>query len=387
MHIRTANVLALVGSLALAGEQVRPPGPEVQPRERHRVIEAIARLKMPSSAARQRALRTIERFAEKAIRPLVLAARHDDPVLRARVAHALGRVGKGDRDALFALTTLLRDPEAPVRREAITALGQTGDRSHIAELEKRLDDRVQAVRGDAVHAIAELAGDDAPQHLAELLKHEGPAVRRAALAELLERKPSRLSPLLPSLLKDPDPGVRADAADALARTKKEKAVPPLLALLDDQSPRVRAAAVMALKDAKAKEAVPRLMDLVKDPDESVRLEAISALGLLDHQRVAVEPLMKLLTGPSKRVRERAAFALGLLGRQRGTGDRYAPRARKAVPALIQRLDDDAPDVRHKAHLALRLILDGTVPFDPHGSAERRQKAMAQWQRLWRKTRQ
>ena len=73
----------------------------------------------------------------------------------------------------------------------------------------------------------------------------------------------------------------------------------------------------------------------------------------------------------------------LLGRQRDKADRYYPRARKAVPALIQLLADDDPGVRQKAHLALRLILGGSVEFSPRGSVEERQKAMADWQALWR----
>jgi HEAT repeat protein len=369
-------------SAVFAGEA---PGPAEPDREAaHRVIEALERLKSPDRKERLRALETFQRFPDKAVRPLVLAARSDDAALRARIANALGLVGKGDRDALFALTTMLRDPDAFVRREAIAALTKAGDASHVPALTPLLEDHVESVRTDAVQALAALEPEKAVARLTELLKHKDARVRRAALAELLAKKAPGLDALLPPLLQDEDAGMRTDAASALAKLKGAEAAGTFLGLLGDKDPTVRAAAVAALKDLKAAQAVPRLVDLLQDPSEAVRAEAISALGVLDADRVSVQPLIAVLSGAPNRLRERAAMALGLLGRPRGKGDAKAAVARRAVPALIPLLGDDDAGVRQKAHLALKLMLGGSVTFNPAGSVEERQKAIEQWQDVWSK---
>ena len=151
-------LLALVFSIRVVGLAGEAP-PERRARrddEAHRVVEAIARLKLPNRKDRLRALETIKRFPDKAIPVLVRAARNDDPVVRARVANALALVGKGDRDALFALGVLLNDPDAFVRREALAAMAKAGDASHMAQVEALLADGQESVRGDAVRAAAAL---------------------------------------------------------------------------------------------------------------------------------------------------------------------------------------------------------------------------------------
>ena len=351
----------------------------------HRVVEAIARLKLPDGAEGVRAHKTIEKSPPHANPYLARAARSDDALFRARVAHALGRAGKGSRDALFALAELLKDPDAFVRREAILALSTAGDASHVAAIEPLLADPVAAVRRDAVGAVAALAGRGALDRLRALLRHEDAAVRRAALAELVARKAPDLGTLAPPLLKDPDAGVRLDATGALASSGGASAT-LLMGLLSDKDALVRAAAVSALRGAGAKEAVARLIELLDDPSQGVRAAAISALGQLDQERVAVGPLIDQLTGASKRCRERAILALGFLGRRRGKRDVRYKRAWRAVPVLIQMIGDEDPDIRQKAHLALRFMLGENVVFNPRGSVDGRQKAMAEWQAVWQKKR-
>ena len=97
------------------------------------------------------------------------------------VAHELALVGKGDRDALFALAVLLKDPDAFVRREAVVAMSKAGDSFHIPQIEALLIDRQEAVRAEAVRAVAAL--DHAPQHhdrharcaamIADIKRHQG----------------------------------------------------------------------------------------------------------------------------------------------------------------------------------------------------------------------
>jgi len=368
----------------------------------HRVVEAIARLKLPDRKERLRALETIKRFPEKAIPYLVRAARHDDPVFRARVANALGLVGKGGRDALWALAVLLKDPDTFVRREAIAALVNAGDASHIPQVEPLLADSQEVVRADAVRALAQLEPDKAPERMKALLKHDDARVRRTALSCLVEREAPGLGELLPGLLRDADGGMRGDAAavladrawrkvveaavkikapkarqrfyDAAARTdpRVRQAADTMIGLLSDPDPYVRTTAICRLKQMRARQAIPRLLGLLADENEDVRAEAISALGVL-RATTALRALITHLTAPSKRLRERAAFALGFFGKQ----------ARPAVPGLILLLSDADKGVRQKADLALRMILRTSVGFQAGASQERRQEAIRKWQEVWR----
>lgn len=351
------------------GQQEPAPG-----RERpHRVVEAIVRLKLPERKERLRALKTIQRFPEKAIPYLIKAARSDDALFRARVANALGLVGKGDRDALWALAALLKDPDTMVRREAIAALVRAGDKSHVSTIRPLVNDRQGAVRADAVGAIAALDPERAAANTKELLGHDDPQVRRAALAELLRLKPDGLADLVARLVGDADPGVRGDAAAALPRLAGKTCVPKLLELLGDPSPYVRSVAVVGLKRLGAREAVPRLLELLDDKDEGVRCEAVAALGAL-RAGVAIRPLVGQLTASSARVRERSAFALGL----------FRGEAQLAVPGLIMLLDDKDEGVRQKADLALRLVLGTKVGYEAGAPREQRLEAIARWQQAWRK---
>jgi len=339
----------------------------------HRVVEAIARLKLPARAERLQALETIKRFPDKAIPYLVKAARDEDPVLRARVANALSLVGKGERTALWAIGILLKDPDTFVRREAIAALVKAGDASHVPQIEAMLADQQEPVRADAVVAIADLEPARAAERLKAFLAHADARVRRTAMAELLSRKDPALAEIVPRMLKDPDPGVRGDAVAALARLRAKDSVPTLIDLLGDAAPYVRVTTIAALKDLQAGQAAPRLIGLLNDPSEEVRAEAISALGSL-HVKAAIPALVAQLAAPSKLLRERAAFTLGL----------FRDAALSAAPDLISLLADADEGVRQKADLALRLILRTNVGFQPGAAADHRQQAIAKWQEAVRK---
>lgn len=374
VRLRALVVIASVSLRAAAGEpaEAEPPRHDDEP---HRVVEAIVRLKLPDRKERLRALETIKRFPDKAIPYLLKAARNDDALFRARVANALGLVGKGERDALWALAVLLKDPDTMVRREAIAALARAGDASHVKQIEPLLADREATVRADAVRAVAELEPPKAIERLKGFLQHADARVRRTALEELVRRQAPDLSALLPPLLKDADGGVRGDAVAALASVAPKDATAQLVELLGDAEPYVRSTTLAALKRLGARETVPRILGLLQDPSEDVRAEAISALGVLGGQE-AVTPLLGQLAAPSKQLRERAALSLGFL----------RDKARPAVPGLIQLLSDGDEGVREKADLGLRLILRTTVGFQAGASLEHRQEAIAKWQEAWTKAR-
>ncbi len=91
--------------------------------------------------------------------------------------------------------------------------------------------------------------------------------------------------------------------------------------------------------------VDPLLRVIADPDEAVRLRVVDALGNLRDPRV-IEPLLARLTqDESVDVRARAASALGNQG------------SSEAADALLDALNDGAPEVRGAVAEALGLLLD------------------------------
>ena len=139
------------------------------------------------------------------------------------------------------------------------------------------------------------------------------------------------------------------------------AVPALIQLLQDQKASIRRNAASALGQIgpEAKDAVSALIQSLQDQDEWVRSNTAWALGMIGIP-VAIKAvegevpvLIKALQDQeaSKSVHVMAAWTLGNIGE--GAVD--------AVPALMQALKDQNPDVRNNAAWALAKIGEDAVP--------------------------
>ncbi len=116
-----------------------------------------------------------------------MAAADPDARVREEAVTALGDVGGSE--ARSALELALIDPDRDVRKAAIeglTALGGDESARALAIVQSDGDPRL---RQDAVHALGEIGGATSTQLLRQALLDEDPAVRQAA-AELLEQVPA-----------------------------------------------------------------------------------------------------------------------------------------------------------------------------------------------------
>jgi HEAT repeat protein len=187
------------------------------------------------------------------------------------LAEALGRLG--DRRALPAVLTLLRDQDQEVRQSAADALGKLGDDSVVENLLMGMVDEHMGVRQAAARSLvmvepywerSERVRAFLPQ-LQEAVSNRDPGVQVAAAA-LLRRLTGRtaaeflaseaklpaqegdeLTDLLQRLLSDHDEYVRLAAAEALGRLQLPACVPPLQTALRDQSKWVQQAAERGLE--------------------------------------------------------------------------------------------------------------------------------------------
>jgi len=131
---------------------------------------------------------------------------------------------------------------------------------------------------------------------------------------------------------------------------------------------VAAPAVAAAPPAAWKKFLPDLTSA----EETVRWDAVSALG--DANDPAVVPhVVPMLKDPTWVVRMAAARVLG-----------EKLRAREAVPALIEALDDTEPAVRESAWIALRAITGKDFKFDSSAPEAERSKRVKAWSDWWKK---
>lgn len=290
--------------------------------------------------------------------------------VRSQAAYALAQIGPAARDAVPALREALRTRSSPVFPLAYALWNITGRVDWVVpELVDLLDEsntpgeevfmllaRIGPAAQGAVPALRRYLTDiprpafvDPTLSAVQALGWIGPGARPAV-------------PDLEKLLDSKWPEQRKSAALALWRIDRRarQAVPVLVEVLKggrssaaapagvEAAPSVRAQAAEALGviGAEAREAIPALREASQDQDRDLRVAAAASLWCLEGDAAAVPPvLLAALRGEDGLVPQMAVEALGRLG----------PRARAAVPAIRDLLDNEDIGLRHAAAAALRQI--------------------------------
>jgi HEAT repeat protein len=277
--------------------------------------------------------------------------------LRARAAHALGRLGPPARPAAPDLGEALKDPDPTVRHHAAVALIRLGPGAAdaVPALIATLQNKDDALLRAQAAAGLEAAGNRATQAvgpLVEALEDPDKAVRARAAAALgaIGTGGREVVVALSKRLKDPDKAVRGYAAQALWAVDRQApvAILTLVDLLhsDDADQRLFAAQALAKMKRDAKVAYRALHDAGNDPDDRVREAIDDALTQVGPPAEAdVGLLTRALTSDEPRYRVDAAQVLALVG----------PGAKAAVPTLCAALRDKDPDLRAAAAEALGKI--------------------------------
>jgi RNA polymerase sigma factor (sigma-70 family) len=250
----------------------------------------------------------------------------------------------------------LKDRSASYRKEASEAL------AGIAEVEPKiipvivssLKDRDSRVWMAAAQALGEL-GPQARTAVPALIRRlkEGKSVEERWLTvRALSYIGPAAVPAVAELLQVPNPDIRFFAIGALSGGGPT-AVPLLVKALKDENREVRVRAVKALGEmgTSPRAAVVALLEVLRQ-DRSLRIPVIGALGSLSAEAGSVIPaLARFLADENPDVRSEAARAL----------TRFGPRARAAVPALVQafkskdRHVNGEEDARKAVAAALRRI--------------------------------
>lgn len=264
---------------------------------------------------------------------------------RARAAWDLGQLGLTDvpegepepatavslrAAAADALLPAVFDPEAPVRRAAVEALGKTGGANIENTLQSAATDIDPGVRGEVALSL----------------------FRMRFLKRVPEYSTASLNKLL-TLANDADPEVRWRANYAFSRFPDARAEKTLMQASKDPDKVTRLFAVRSLSK------LGRRVDvsLLFDPDLYVRAEAAAAFGAA---KAAGEIPLSVYLDSSAHVRAAAADAVA------ATGDAGL------TPRLEKMADSDSPLPRGRALIALaKLGGVSSAPFlersrkDPH----------------------
>ncbi len=255
----------------------------------------------------------------------------EDAASRAKAAWDLGQLGLAERpdgepetaasilvraEAAAALTPAIFDPEAPVRRAVVEALGKTGGLEIEGTLLSAGTDVDAGVRGETALAL----------------------FRRRFLKRVPEYSTASLNKLL-SLAEDRDPEVRWRAAYAFTRFPDPRAEKTLTTAAKDADKNVRLFAVRALaKLGRSADAA-----LLSDPDLYVRAEAAASFGAA---KAAQDMPLSVYSDPSAHVRAAAADAVAATGRAELAG------------RLEKMADGDGPMPRGRALIALAKLRGG-----------------------------
>ncbi len=132
------------------------------------------------------------------------------------------------------------------------------------------------------------------------------------------------------------------------------AVPPLIDLLKNNDPDIRSTARDCLGNIgpAAKAAVPLLVQFINDTNRIVRWDTMINLGRINMEPEVVVPVLMENLNPTNALLSTTIFVLG----------EFREKAKPAVPALLQYLNDKNNFVRNEATNALKQI-------DPEAAAK------------------
>ncbi len=266
---------------------------------------------------------------------------------------ALGEAGPKAKGATNDLAKLVASKEPQIRMQALITLGEIGPdaKSAAPAIIKALGDEQMSTRYAATFALGKIGAKEAIPELSKQLDSKDNFLKMVSAWSLAKISPTDIPTvqaaikMLGAALKDPDKHVRAAAARGLfeLNVSREQMLPLISELVEDKDPTVRAHVVDAMASLGEK-ALPRLIKaLSSDDTQGIAVAVIRQLG--PKAKDAVPNLIEELKDPDAAYRRDVCLALAAIG----------PDAKDAVSALLKTLGDENLSVRHVAIYALGKI--------------------------------
>jgi len=289
---------------------------------------------------RRAAVESLPNFQETIVLPVLKTAILDEsPKIRAAAAQSLGNL-----ESVAAVPELMRamnDSDMWVRYYAARALGQIRSPDSIDALAAALrSDSANQVRIAAADALGAIGGRRTVALLAPFVNYEDRDLTRAALLALgVVSHPDALEPIL-SALRSNDSSRRIDAVRAIASRRDHDAAEALQwTAAADNVEAVAEAAIEELAGMATPESIGALLRLTSDR----RLREMAIVHISGLGRSHLERIKDGLSSPQLETRRAVVEALGRM------------KHPEASEALSIALDDDRPEVRLAALIALRRL--------------------------------
>lgn len=269
-----------------------------------RAIEAVvAALKDNDAQVRQSAMSMLWSLNTQQVCQLAMELLKDPDVNIRRQMVGILR-NKYDNSVVDPLLIALKDTDASVRRTAIEGLSNSNDQRGQTALQEVLkNDTDKEVRIAAAKAVIQMS-NNAPELFFTLVKSPDADIRKAAIDGVNRTDEARTIDALLAALKDDDAGIRASAAKKLNNARDPRVIDPLIAALKDASLDVRVGATQALGAYHEVRVGEALVAQVKDADERLRSATLGALMQNPHPKVA-DIMLEALNDPSQYVRHMA----------------------------------------------------------------------------------
>lgn len=315
------------------------------------VQNAVEDLDSEEAFVRGEAARTLQKnpdLARPAIPKLVEAIKDDDQTVGILVANALGEIGESAIAPIVASFEQLEDRHLHVAMRALIRIGPAALPSLVNVLQS--DDHVR--RLVAARSIGQIQGDIslAVPKLIESLSHKDAEFRNEVIHTLAYLHAGSAQPyvsLLIEKLHDEQETTREAAARVLAAlgAGATAALPELETLMIDESESVRKAAFQAVRQVAqgSPKALEIFLSKLNDARPSVRVLALQHLIWDEDLPEIDQALVKCLRDKAADVRIAA-----LLDIQYGWSKLNRGNPQTLLPAVIELLEEDRPDIRMNA---------------------------------------
>jgi HEAT repeat protein len=309
----------------------------------------------------------LQRMGKLAIPALIESLKPEK--LQLRVLPIISAIGPDAKEAVPALTGLLRSKNAESRREVILALASIGPdaRGTSPDLIKALGEKEFAHRPAAAFALGKIGSKEAIPAIKEALKTPNNHVLRLAcvwsLLQLDPSNPEYAALALPELIEameNEKPEIRREAARALGKmgSGARSAVGTLQQRLRDKDYETRRASLIALAEigADSEPAVEEIALIFNQGEPSLRPIACYALGRIGNPAKSEVPrIRRMLQSRNGHEKTVAAWSLVQIAPDAETVD-------TAIPLLAAGLAHaENPDVRVAMAQALGKV-GGTSPI-------------------------
>jgi len=300
----------------------------------------LDRLHDASEKVRRAAVESLANLQDHRVFTALITAIHDEsPRIRMAAAQSLGQLE--NVAAVLELVHALEDSDAWVRYYAARALAQIRSPESIDALAAALrEDNATQVRIAAADALGAIGGRRAVSILAPFVDFADRDLARAALLALgVVGHPDALHPIR-SALRSNDDSCRLDAVRAIAARRDAEAAEALQwTAAADSNESIVEAAIEELARMATPESIAALLRL--SADRRLREKAIMQLSRLGPAHLA--HVAAGLSSPQLETRRSAVEALGRM------------KHPEASEILTRALDDDRPEVRLTALLAIRRL--------------------------------